>query len=154
MTEERRALLEKIHKQIKSRISELIEDVPDIHTIDDGIIVRFFVDWDECIDKNGIRYKILNSVDDPDESVVFFFLPENAEFKLLQRFYIGAMTCLSGEMEVTVGDEIKTLKGYSKIVVNSDDVGGKALKNTYLLTTSNRRDWSEETYKHVKEICR
>ena len=133
MTEEKRLLIEKIHNQIKEKKKGLLSHFPNIHRIDDGIIMRFFTEWDNCVDDDAIRWKKIDSVDKPEESIVFFYLPKGSQFELKQRFYIGCMTCLNGKMEVDVNDETILLEGYQKICVDSEDVKGNVLENTYLI---------------------
>jgi hypothetical protein len=152
MTEEKRIILEKIDKLICKKRNQLISELPSIHEIEDGIIIRFFTEWDNCEDDTGIRYKKILNHDNPDESVVFFYIPKGAYFDLKQRFYIGCITCLSGRIDITANSEIRLLEGYSKICIHSDEVQGLALENTYLITTSNRLEWSEKTLKHLKMI--
>jgi hypothetical protein len=148
MTEEKRIILNKIDELISKRRTELLKELPSIHEIEDGIIIRFFTEWDNCEDGDGIRYKKVPNLDNPDESVVFFYIPKGAFFDLKQRFYIGCITCLSGRIDITVENRTRLLDGYSKICVESAEVQGLALENTYLITTSNRLSWSEKTRKH------
>ena len=149
MTEEKKIILEKIDYLITKRKAELLKGLPSIHEIEDGIIIRFFTDWDNCDDDDKIKYKKIINVDKPDESVVFFYIPRDSKFQLKQRFFIGDMTCLEGKMEVTADNKTRLLEGQSKMSVDSDEVIGKAIKNTYVLTTSNRRTWSKTTQEYV-----
>ncbi len=151
MNEQKQIVLKKIDELLSKRRAEMLMEFPSIHEIDDGIIVRFFTEWDNCADNDQIKFKKLES-ENPDESVVFWYLPKGSSFELKQRFFIGCMTCLNGEMEVDVNDKIIFLKGYQKKCVNSEDVKANVLENTYLLTTSNRKVWSKTTQEHVKEL--
>jgi len=156
MIEEKKILLDKIDYLINKRTSELLEELPDVHEVDDGIIIRFFTDWDNCDDDDTIKHKIVKNHDNPDESVVFFYLPKDAVFDLKQRFYIGCMTCLNGKIIIEANDKIRVLENTMKICINSAEVKGRALENTYLITTSDRSEWSDETLKetekHRKEL--
>ncbi|GAG29778.1 unnamed protein product, partial [marine sediment metagenome] len=87
--------------------------------------------------------------DNPDEVIVFFYIPKDSYFTLKQRFYIGCMTCLNGVIEITANGITSFLESYSKICVDSDDVQGKAYENTYLIVTSNKSEWSKDTQEHV-----
>ena len=152
MNAQKQKLLEKIHNQIKEKRKFILSQMPNVHRIDDGIIIRYFTEWDHCIDDEHIKWKKINNLDEPDESVVLFYLPKGSNFELKQRFYIGCMTCLSGKMEVFVNDKDISLESYQKICVDSEDVSGKVLENTYLITSSNRALWSKTTKEHVEEI--
>ena len=152
MCREKKILLNKIDKLISERKTELLKCLPNVHEITDGFIVRFFTAWDNCEDDDGVKFKKIINHDNPDESVVFFFIPENTEFSLKGRFYIGCMTCLNGSVNIKYNNKDKVLENYSKICVESDDVHGKAYENTYLITTSNRLDWSESTKEFVASL--
>ena len=150
MNEEKKILLDKIEHLINKRKTELLEELPDVHEVDDGIIVRFFTEWDNCADDDQIKFKKLE-VENPDESVVFWYLPKGSSFELKQRFFIGCMTCLNGKMEIDINDKIISLEANQKKCVNSEDVKAKVFENTYLITTSNKKVWSETTQEHVKQ---
>ena len=149
MLNDKKIILDRIDELINKRKFELLNSFPSIHEINDGLVVRFFTDWDNCEGDEEIKYKKLTSYD-KNESLVFFYLPKGSHFQLKNHFYIGDMTCLSGKMEVKFNNEIKLLENYCKISVNSDDVEGNVMDNTYILTTSNRNDWSEEILQHQK----
>jgi hypothetical protein len=150
MTEEKKIILDKVNELIERKKTELLKSLPSIHEIDDGIIIRFFTKWDNCEDTDEIKYKKLNSLDDPDESVVFFYIPKDAYFDLKQRYYIGCITCLNGKIDITANNKTSLVESYSKMCVHSADVQGKAYENTYLLITSNRKDWGNDVREHVK----
>jgi len=151
MNEEKQIILKKIDELISKRQAELIQQLPSVHEINDGIIIRFFTEWDNCSDDDEIKFKKVVNAKDPNESNVFFYLPKGSYFELKKRFFIACMTCLNGAMEVTVNGETTFLESYSKICPNSDEVIGRALENTYLFTTSSKLDWSAETKEHVKQ---
>lgn len=152
MINEKKYLLTKINKLISERKEIILKKIPNIHEIDDGVIIRFFTSWDNCEDDDVIKFKRIVNHDDPNESVVLFYIPKGSYFDLRQRFYIGCITCLNGKISVTFKNNTTYLEGYSKICVESDEVEGIADENTYLITTSNRLDWSEETREHVNEV--
>jgi hypothetical protein len=149
MTEEKQLILNKIDTLLNKRTAELLEELPSVHEISDGIVIRFFTEWDNCAEDNEIKFKKVENLDDPDEVVVFFYIPKDSYFTLKQRFYIGCMTCLNGVIEITAKGETSILESYSKICVDSDDVQGKAYENTYLIVTSNKSEWSKDTQEHV-----
>ena len=138
-------ILDKIDVLLNKRKAELLKELPSIHNVDDGIIIRFFTEWDNCEDDNTIKYKKIPNLDNPNESVVFFYIPKNAYFDLKQRFYIGWVTCLNGIIEIVTENKNRLLEGYSKICVDSNNVQGRAFENTYLLVTSNKLNWLEKT---------
>lgn len=151
MTTERKELLAKVNELINKRKKQLLDKLPSVHEVDDGIIIRFFTKWDNCDDDNEIKHIRLPNLDDPDESVVFFYIPKDAFFDLKQRYYIGCITCLNGKIDIIANGEARLLESYTKICVHSADVQGKAYENTYLLVTSNRNDWDKTVREAVKK---
>lgn len=151
MNDEKKFLLKKINDLICERKEAILEKLPNIHKIDDGIVIRFFTKWDNCEDDDDIKFKRIVNRDNSNESVVFFFIPKGAFFDLKQRFYIGCIICLNGRINITIKNKTTNLEGYSKICVESNEVEGFAQENTYLITTSNRLNWSEKTRKYVIE---
>ena len=151
MENEKKYLLKKVHKLINERKEGILSRLPNIHEIDDGVIIRFFTHWDNCEDDETIKFKKIINQDNPDESIVFFYIPKGGYFDLKQRFYIGCMTCLNGKIKVMFDNQTKYLEGYTKICVETSEIEGLAEENTYLITTSNRLTWSKETLDHVRE---
>jgi len=149
---EKQKVLNKIDNLLAKRTAELLKELPDVHEVDDGIIIRFFTEWDNCADDDKIKYKKIENEEFPDESVVFWYLPKGSGFELKQRFYIGCVTCLNGKIDIEFDGKIKHLRGYQKICVNSEDVVGRVHENTYLMTTSDRSKWSKTTYEHMEEL--
>ena len=151
MNAQKQKLLQKIHDQLKQKRDDLMSQLPVVHRIEDGIIIRFFTEWDNCADDEQIKFKKVVNTKDPNEVNVFFYLPKGSYFELKKRFFIACMICLNGAMDVTVNGETIFLESYSKICPNSDEIVGKALENTYLVTSSSRLNWSDETKEHMKQ---
>ena len=151
MTEEKQLILNKIDTLLNKRTAELLEELPSVHEISDGIVICFFTDWDNCADDNEIKFKKVENRDNPDEVIVFFYVPKDSYFTLQQRFYIECITCLNGVIEITANGVTNLLTNYSKICIGSDDVQGKAFENTYLIVTSNKSEWSKDTKEHVEQ---
>ena len=151
MSKEKKILLDKIDYLINKRKSDLLHELPDVHEVDDGIIIRFFGEWDNCDDNNDIKFKRIINHGNLDESVVFFYIPKGACFELKQQFYIGHITCLNGLIRLTSNSENQVLRSYEKILLNADDVKGEAFENTYLITTSDRATWSKKTMEHTEK---
>lgn len=149
MTTEKKHLLNKIELLLTKRTTQLLSELPDIHEVNDGIVARFFGEWDNC-DSAGVNFKIIDSTD-PNESNVFFFIPQDSSFDLTQQYHIGSILCFDGEIEFTVKNEKKIVTSYTKTIFNTDMISGHALKNTYLLVTSDRRNWSDEITKKLKK---
>jgi hypothetical protein len=136
MTTERKELLAKVNELIRKRKKELLEKLPNVHEVDDAIIIRFFDEWDECDENTGIKYKKISNIDKPNEVVVFFYLPKGSYFELKKRNFINSITCLNGKLEIDYDNEIRIVDKSTKICLNSNIFEGRALENTYLVTTN------------------
>lgn len=136
MESKKKVILNKIDKLILKRKSELLYELPVIHEIDDGIVIRFFTDWDNCDDNNEIRFRRISNTDNPNEIVLLFYIPKGVYFELKRREYISTITCLNGCVKLDFESRIRTLESYSKLCVDSNVFQGKAMENTYLLTTN------------------
>lgn len=136
MNEERKKILHKVNELIEKKTNKLLQKLPDVHEIDDGVVIRFFTEWDNCDDNVKIRYKKFSNEKNPDEKLVFFFLPKGALISLMKRDFIKTITCFSGELELNINNTVRYLSSYNKIHLNTDTFMGKALEDTYVLTSS------------------
>ncbi len=135
MVAEKKELICKINALIQKRKEALLDKLPTIHKIEDGIIIRFFSEWDNC-DNTNIKFRKIPNEDRLDEIIIFFYLPKGAYFELEKRDYIGFMTCLNGKLELSFDGKIRILNSYTKICLNSNIFEGRALENTYVITTN------------------
>jgi hypothetical protein len=134
MTTERKELLAKVNELINRRKKQLLEKLPDVHEVDDAIIIRFFAEWDDCI--NNIKYKKILNVDKPEEITIFYYFPKGAYFELKKRDYIRCMICLNGKLEIITDTKIRVLDSNTKMCLESNLFEGRALENTYMITTN------------------
>jgi hypothetical protein len=134
MSEEKKIILKKIDELIIKKRSELLKSMPSIHEIDDGIVIRFFTNWDDCI--NDIKYKKIINQNNSEEFIVFYFIPKGAIIEHGKRDYIKCITCLSGKLELNVGNEIFTIEAFNKIHLKSDEFRGIAIEDTYVVTSN------------------
>jgi len=136
MTEERKKILDKINLQIDKLRNNLLDKFPAIHEIDDGIIIRFFTDWDCCDDNSKIRYKRIINEEKPEEKTIFMYLPKGAYFQHMKRDYVDSVICLSGEIELNINNEIVYIEKYTKKRLISNEFHGRVLENTYLIASN------------------
>ena len=137
MTTERKELLDKVNELINKRKKQLLDKLPSVHEVDDGIIIRFFAEWDNCNDNNDIKYKRIVT-ESPNEIVLFYYLPKGTYFELKERAYINCIVCLNGCVEIVTKDSIKVINSNSKVSLDTNLFEGRALENTYLITTNNK----------------
>jgi len=138
MINEKKIALNRVNGLIQKKREELLKKFPSVHTIDDGIIFRFFTKWDNCDDNNNIKYKRIICVDKPEEIVIFYYLPKGAYFELKERDYISCITCLNGCLEIVCNNIIRVLEPHTKMCLESNNFEGRALENTYVVTTNYR----------------
>ena len=134
MTEEKQIVLNKIDTLLNKRKAELLKKLPSIHEIDDGIIIRFFTEWDEC--HNDIKFKRIIDDSKPEEVIMFYFLPKGAVIERKKRDYIKCIACLSGELEIVEETQTRYLTPYKKFCLDSDECHGIALEDTYVITSN------------------
>lgn len=133
MTEERKKIIEKIHDQIKQKKKDLINALPVIHLIEDGIVIRFFSNWEQCEDDSKIRY-IKIDTENPNEKKYNFFLPKGTILDIKKREYAGCIMCLTGEMELEVNENLIRLIAPMERCLESDVYCGRVLKDSYVVT--------------------
>ena len=136
MTDEKRKILDRVYEQIDRRKKELLSLIPDIHEIEDGFIIRSFSVWKNCNDNDVIKYKRIPNINKPEEIVMLFYLPKGTIFEMKKRNYINFITCLSGSVEIDVNNKIIFLDSYSKVSLDHKEFCGRAIRNTYLITTN------------------
>ena len=138
MTTERKELLAKVNELINKRKNQLLDKLPDVHEVDDGIIIRFFTEWDNCGVNEDIKYKKIVNLDKPENIVIFFYVPKGAYFELKERDFINSIACLNGRLEVTYNQKVRVLETNTKICLDTNMFEGRALENTYVVTTNQK----------------
>jgi len=134
MSNERKLILEKVNMLINKRKVELLKRFPSIHEVDDGIIIRFFSEWDDCV--NNIKYHKIINENNSEDITIFYFLPKGAIIELKKREYVKTILCLSGKLEVNVNGTVIYLTGFKKLSLDVDEFQGIALEDSYALTTN------------------
>ena len=136
MTTERKELLAKVNDLIDKRRKQLLDRLPSVHEVEDGIIIRFFAEWDFCDDNNNIKFRKINNVDKPEEIVIFYYLPKGVYFEMKERNYINCITCINGSLEIVCNGVTRVLGPQTKMCLESNCFEGRALENTYVITTN------------------
>lgn len=136
MTEEKKELLTKIHSLITKKKQAILDSFPIIHLIEDGIVIRFFSNWERCDDDHRIRFKKIQC-DNPQDVKYNFFLPKGTMLDIKKREYAGCITCLSGEIELEVNGRTVHLSEHMEKCLESDVYHGRVLRDAYVLTEAN-----------------
>lgn len=135
MIAQKQKLLQKIYGQLKTKKTELINHLPIIHEIEDGIAIRFFSGWEECKNNKKIKFKKFTS--DDDEILYHFFLPKGTYLDIKKRKYAGCIVCLEGHVVLEVDNKLVVILPHTKTCLNSNEYHGKVLKDSYILTRAN-----------------
>lgn len=136
MTNERKILFKKVNELIDKKKNELLKCIPNIHEIEDGIIIRSFHDWNDCHENVEIKYKKIPNINRPEEIVFFYFLPKGTILEMKKREHINCVTCLTGKIELEYDNKIQILEPYSKICLDDNTFYCRTLENTYIITTN------------------
>lgn len=136
MTKQKKEILDKVNALIEKRKNELLRKLPVVHEVSDAIIIRFFTKWDNCDSNEEIKYRTIINKNNPEEVVNFYYIPEGAYIILKKRDYIHTITCLNGILELDVNGKLIYISELEKITLDSDEWQGRALENTYVVTTS------------------
>ena len=135
ISNEKKRLLNVIKEQIYKRKKILLEKLPIIHTINDGIIIRFFDEWKKIGEEN-IRYIQIKNDKDLDNKTYYFFLPKNSMFDINNNKNIETIICLEGKIELHFNNKIKLLNSYNKLnIPQNTNHYGIAIENTYLIVS-------------------
>ena len=134
MSNEKKLILEKVNMLINKRKVELLKRFPSIHEVDDGIVIRFFSEWDDCV--NNIKYHKIINENNSEDITIFYFLPKGAILELKKREYVKTISCLSGKLEINTNGTITYLTGFKKLCLDVDEFEGVALEDSYVLTTN------------------
>jgi len=136
MSDEKRKLLDKINGLIDKRQVELLQRFPSIHEIDDGFIVRFFTDWENCWLEGAVKIKTIVDKENPDRTILFEFIPKGTIFPLMKREHVHTIICFSGKIDLTINNEVFHILPYSKTHLSSDTFSAIALDDSYILISN------------------
>ena len=135
MNTQRQKLVNKIHEQLQEKKKKILDKIPAIHTIDDGLVIRFFDEWDKCEDDNKVVYKEIDT-DIAGEEITYFYLPKGTYLDFKERPYATSFLCLSGHVVLDVNGELINLTSQTKRSIDCSSYHGKVLKNTYIITSN------------------
>lgn len=142
MNEEKQYLLNKINNLISVNTTKLLNRIPSVHEIDDGIIIRYFTDWGDCTVYGNVKFKKIINKNDLNDITVYVFIPKDTTLtdvnktNLNNEMSIESLICVSGELEIEIDGEIFVMVGSEKAEINQRTFTAIALKDTYLITLS------------------
>ena len=136
MNKDRIDLINKINNLIEKRKIELLQRMPFVHEIDDGIVIRFFSDWGECEFHDGVKIKKIINDDDITDITIFYFIPKGVSFNSLEYKNINSLLCMYGSIDLNINDKVNIISGGKKISINNNHFSATAIDDTYILTLS------------------
>lgn len=134
MSEEKKKILDRINELIDKRKEELFLRFPYIHEIEDGIIIRFFTDWDNCKVNEEVRYRKFTNDSDDGDVTILHFIPKDTKLYLNKRDYIHSVICINGKLDIKIDEEIFTLKSHKKLYLPNNELEAYAHEDTYVIT--------------------
>lgn len=138
VNDEKTRLINEIKDQINKRKNYLLNQLPIVHTINDGIIIRFFDEWEES-EYEDVKYIEIENTNDEDEGIktYYFFLPKGSIFDIKEHTNIETMICLEGKMQIHYDDKVKMLNSYSRFTIPENTKHyGIAIQNSYMIVSS------------------
>ncbi len=137
---DRDLLLDDIKKSISKRKEQLFNKIPIVHTISDGIVIRFFYGWSDN-EEDTIKYIDIHNEDESKNKSFYFFLPKGSVFDVEADNYIDELICLEGKLQLNYNNNIKTLNSFTKFNIPKNTKHyGIALENTYLVISSKQSE--------------
>lgn len=132
----KQSLISDIKSSINKRKEYLISKMPLVHTINDGIIIRFFNGWNDSEHKD-VKYINITNENQINTKAFYFFLPKGSIFDVREHKYEEQLICLDGKIQLHYNDNIKILNSFSRFNVPSNTKHyGIALDNTYMVVIS------------------
>jgi hypothetical protein len=142
MNKEKQKILDRINELIDKKEAELLNrakvlsNTPNIHNIDDGVVIRFFTNWDDCFNNEEVKYRKILDKGKPEDITVFHFIPKGTILKLEKRDYIQSIICLSGKLKLEVNNETLLIDAFNKTTLKSNEFKGESLEDTYVITSN------------------
>lgn len=132
-TKEYKEKFSEVKKLIEKRKQSILEKLPVIHKIEDGIIIRFFSTW-ENKENTKIKTKNIKSQDSDKDLIYLAYIPKNSYFDVEKHTYKETIITLDGQLELNIDGKLKILESFSKLSIKAQTKhSGKALKDTYLI---------------------
>lgn len=138
MSTERTNIINDIKNAINKRKEILLKKIPLVHTLNDGIVIRFFNGWEDS-EYSDIKFiEIANSILE-DDKTYYFFLPRGSIFSVKKHEFEETLICLDGKVQLHIEDEVKMMNSFTKHHIPPQKKHyGIAIDDTYMLV--NRKD--------------
>ena len=138
MSTERTNIINDIKNAINKRKEILLKKIPLVHTLNDGIVIRFFNGWEDS-EYSDIKFiEIANSILE-DDKTYYFFLPRGSIFSVKKHEFEETLICFDGKVQLHIVGEVKMMNSFTKHHIPPQKKHyGIAIDDTYMLV--NRKD--------------
>ena len=111
MSTERTNIINDIKNAINKRKEILLKKIPLVHTLNDGIVIRFFNGWEDS-EYSDIKFiEIANSILE-DDKTYYFFLPRGSIFSVKKHEFEETLICFDGKVQLHIEGEVKMMNSY------------------------------------------
>ena len=118
MTPELKIAFEKVKKIIYDRKESLIDVLPVVHELEDGILIKFFANW-ESMENDEIKFKKISSLDDITEKIFLGYIPEGVKLKARSNEFKECIICLDGNLLIDIEGDITEMTPFTKLCIDS-----------------------------------
>lgn len=152
MSTERKNIINEIKNAINKRKEVLLKKIPLVHTLNDGIVIRFFNGWEDS-EHSDIKYIQVKNYSPDDDKTYYFFLPRGSIFSVKKHDYEETLVCLDGKVQLHLGDEIRMMRSFSKHHIPPQTKHyGIAINDTYMLVSRKDVVKSRKSTSNLKGI--
>lgn len=136
MIPELKEAFEKAKKIIYEKKELMVDSLPVVHELDDGIIIKFFSKWEDS-EYDGVKIKKISNLNNTDEKIFLGYMPKGIKMRARSNDYEECFILLDGQISLDVEGDIKILDSFTKICIDSNTkFSGEALKDSYFIIVS------------------
>lgn len=133
MTPELKQAFEKAKQIIYNKKESLVGILPVVHELEDGILIKFFANW-QSSEVDEIKLKKISSLDNPDEKIFLGYVPKGIKVIARSNDYKECIICLDGHLIIDVEGDIREMTAFTKLCVDANKkYNGEALINSYFI---------------------
>jgi hypothetical protein len=133
MTSELKEAFEKAKKIIYDKKELMVDSLPVVHELEDGILIKFFSKWEDC-EHEKIKIKKISSLDNEHEKIYLGFLPKGIKIKARTNDFLECFILLDGQITIDVEGDIKSLEAFTKMCIKpQNNYSGEAFKDSYVI---------------------
>lgn len=121
-----------VNEMIYKKKQSLLNRLPAIIEYGNDLIsIRTYDDW---VGENGVMYKLINNLENPDDRTYFVYLKKDSIFTVENNKCVSHVTCLTGKIKL-VGDNVKLLDVYEKMSLTDKTFNCHAIENSFIIAS-------------------